>query len=82
MLAVFDVSRTHFYGVCERHVYVETTLRIASSWTRGQTQQTMYGTYDVSNAWQKVWGEQIRSNGFDLGASNPALYRSEHVNGF
>ena len=23
MLAVFDVSRAHFYGVCERDVYVE-----------------------------------------------------------
>ena len=26
--------------------------------------------------------EDLRSNGFELGASNPALYRSELVNGF
>ena len=27
-------------------------------------------------------GEHLRNNGFELGASNPALYRSELVNGF
>ena len=26
--------------------------------------------------------EHLRNNGFELGASNPALYRSELVNGF
>ena len=50
VLAVFDVSRAHFYGVCERDAYVEP--------------------------------EHLSSNGFKLGASNPALYRSELVNGF
>ena len=44
--------------------------------------KTMYGTQDASNAWQKLWGEHLRSNGFELGGSNPALYRSELVNGF
>ena len=39
-------------------------------------------TQDASNAWQKLWGEHLRNNGFELGASNPALYRSELVNGF
>ena len=42
----------------------------------------MYGTQDASSAWQKLWGEHLRSNGFELGASNPALYRSEVVNEF
>ena len=44
--------------------------------------KTMYGTQDASNAWQKLWGEYLRSSGFELGASNPVLYRSELVNGF
>ena len=61
---VFDVSRAHFYGVCERDVYVE---------PRRCTE---------CNAWQKLWCEHLRSNGFELGASNLALYRSELVNGF
>ena len=44
--------------------------------------KTMYGTKDGSTAWQKLWGEHLRSNGFEFGASNLALYRSELVNGF
>ena len=28
----------------------------------------MYGTQDSSNAWQKLWSEHLRSNGFELGA--------------
>ena len=42
----------------------------------------MYGTQDASNAWQKLWGDHLRNNGFELGASNPALYKSELVNGY
>ena len=30
----------------------------------------------------EIVSEHLRNNGFELGASNPALYRSEIVNGF
>ena len=82
VLAVFDVSRAHFYGVCERDVYVEPPAELHSPGLVAKLSKTMYGTQDASNAWQKLWGEHLRNNGFELGASNPALYRSELVNGF
>ena len=82
VLAVFDVSRAHFYGVCERDVYVEPPAELHRPALVAKLNKTMYGTQDASNAWQKLWGEHLRNNGFELGASNPALYRSEHVNGF
>ena len=69
---VFDVSRAHFYGACER----------ASPWTRSQTQQDDVRDAGYENVWQKLWSEHLRSNGFELGVSNPALYRTELVNGF
>ena len=81
VLAVFDVSRAHFYGVCERDVYVEPPTELHRPGLMGKLNKTMYGTQDASNAWQKLWGEHLRNNGFELGASNPALYRSELVNG-
>ena len=81
VLAVFDVSRAHFYGVCERDVYVEPLAELHRPGLVAKVNKTMYGTQDASNAWQKLWGEQLR-NSFELGASNPALYRSELVNGF
>ena len=70
-LAVFDVSRAHFHGVCERDVYVKPPSELHR-----------LGTQDATNAWQKLWGKHLRSNGFELGASNPAMYKSELVNGF
>ena len=82
MLAVFDVSRAHFYGVCERDVYIEPPAELHRPGLVVKLNQTMYGTQDASNAWQKLWGEHLRSNDFELGASNPALCRSELVNGF
>ena len=82
VLAVFDVSRAHFYGVCERDVYVGPPAELHRPGLVAKLNKTMYGTQDASNAWQKLWGEHLRNNGFELGASNPALYRSELVNGF
>ena len=71
-----------FYGVCERDVYVEPPSDLHRPGLVAKLNKTMYGTQDASNAWQKLWGEHLRSNGFELVASNPVLYRSELVNGF
>ena len=80
--AVFDVSRAHLYGVCERDVYVEPPSELHRPGLVAKLNKTMYGTQDASNAWQKLWGEHLRSSGFEFGASNPALYTSELANGF
>ena len=77
VLAVFDVSRAHFCGVCKRDVFVEPPSELHRPGLVAKLNKTMYGTQDASNAWQKLWGEHLRSNGFELSASNPALYRSE-----
>ena len=82
VLAVFDVSRAHFYGVCERDVYVEPPAELHRPGLVAKLNKTMYGTQDACNAWQNLFGEHLRNNGFELGASSPALYRSELVNGF
>ena len=82
VLAVFDVSRAHFHGVCERDVYVEPLAELHCPGLVAKLDKTMYGTQDTSSARQKLWGEHLRSSGVELGASNPALYRSELVNGF
>ena len=75
VLAVFNVSRAHFYGVCERDVHVEPHAELHHPGLVAKLNKTMYRTQDASNAWQKLWGEHLRNNGFDLGASNPALCR-------
>ena len=82
VLAVFDVSRAHFYVVCERDVYVETLAELHRPGLVAKLNKTMYGTEDASNAWQKLWSEHLRNNGFKFGVSNLAFRRSELVNGF
>ena len=82
VLAVFHASRAHFHGVCERDVHVEQPAELHRHGLVAMFNKTMYGTQDASNAWQKPWGEHLRSSGFELGASNHALRRSELVNGF
>ena len=81
VLEVFDVPKPHFYGVCERDVYVEPPSELHRPGFVGKLNKTMYGPQDASSAWQKLWVEHLR-NGCELGASNPALYRSELLNGF
>ena len=68
--------------MCERDVYVEPPAELHRPGLVAKLNKTMYGTQDASNAWQKLWGEHLRSHGFEPGASNPALYRSELANGF
>ena len=55
VLAVFDVSRAHFHGVCERDVYVKPPSELHRLGLVAKLNKTMYGTQDASNAWQKLW---------------------------
>ena len=68
--------------MCKRDVYVEPPSELHRLGLVAKLNNTMYGTQDASNAWHKLWGKHLLCNGFELGASNPALYRSELVNGF
>ena len=63
--------------MCERDVYVEPPSDLHRSGLAAKLIKTMYGTQDASNAWKKLWGKHLRSSGFELVASNPALCRSE-----
>ena len=59
VLAVFNVSRAHFYGVCERDVYVEPPSELHRPGLVAKLNKTMYGRQDTSNAWQKLWCENF-----------------------
>ena len=63
--------------MCERDGCVEPPSELHRPGLVARLNKTMFGTQDVSNAWKKLWREHLRSSGFELVASNPALYRSE-----
>ena len=77
-----STCQEHTFTVCERDVYVEPHSELHRPGLVAKLNKTMYGRQDGSNPWQKLWSEHFRSNGFELGASSPALYRSKLVNGF
>ena len=53
-----------------------------SFWTRSQTQQDdVYGTQDASRRGRNNGANTSAAMAFELVTSNPALYRSELVNG-
>ena len=62
-----------FYGVSERDVYVEPPSELHRPGLVAKLIKTMYGTQDASNAWQKLWGEHFRSNGFELVAKQSSV---------
>ena len=64
VLAVFDVSRAHIHGVCERDVHAEPPSELHRPGLVAKLNKTMIGTQDASNAWQKLWCEHLRSSGF------------------
>ena len=43
----------------------------------GRLNQGMYGFRDASNGWQKDWQELLRSDGYDIGVANPALFKCD-----
>ncbi len=82
VLAVYDVSRAHFYGKSEREVFVRPPPELHKEGMVAKLNRTMYGTQDAARIWMKTWGEHLRNNGFELGVSNPSLFRSANVVGF
>ena len=50
VLAAFDASRAHFYGMCERDVHVEAPSELHRPGLVAKLNKTMYGTQDASNA--------------------------------
>ena len=75
VLAVFDVSRAHFYGLCERDVYVEppAELHVLVLW-RSSTRRCTERKMRVMRG-RSCGGEHLRNNGKEL----KVLHRSVRV---
>eukprot|EP00975_Prorocentrum_lima_P003347 736368-Prorocentrum_lima.AAC.1 len=73
-MGVWDVSRAHFYGTCQREIYANLPEELARDGCIARLRKTMYGTQDASQIWQFTWGEHLRNNGYKIGVSSPAFY--------
>ena len=76
-LAMFDISRAHFYGVAKREVYVELEsedLEQYGSDKCGLLRKSMYGTQDAAQIWQEDYTGLLVGAGFRRGVSNGAVF--------
>lgn len=74
VLAVFDVSRAHFYGVSRRRVYVEMPDGWKSPGYCGVLLKTMYGTQDAAQVWHETWSGHLEASGIAVGVATPSLF--------
>jgi hypothetical protein len=83
-MGVFDVSRAHFMPMAARELYIEIPEEDKSEGEGdvvGRLNRNMYGFRDASNGWMKDWQELLQSEGYAMGASNPALFFNEAKDG-
>jgi hypothetical protein len=76
-LALFDISRAHFYGKAKREVYVDLVEEDKDEFGHdkcGLLLRSMYGTQDASCIWQEDYVELLTSGGYRRGISNGAVF--------
>ena len=80
-IAVWDVSRAHFYGESRREVYTNLPEEMVMEGYVAKLLKTMYGTNDAANIWGETWPKHLKSKGIDVGKANRALFRSAKLKG-
>ena len=76
-LGVFDISRAHFMPVVSRELYIELPPEDklpGDGDAVGRLNRNMYGFRDASNGWMKDWQRLLKTGGYLVGVSNPALF--------
>ena len=79
-LALWDISRAHFYGHTERVLYVVLPQELNPEGKFGgracaKLDRTMYGTQDASRIWQDTYHTPLKEKGFVRGTSNAAVFK-------
>jgi len=80
-MAVWDVSRAHFYGLAERAIYTNLPEELAVEGFVAKLNKTMYGTQDAAHIWGETWVPLLESNGMDIGKSNRSVFGDEYRKG-
>ena len=74
-MAIWDVSRAHFYGEAEREVYTNLPEDMAQGGFVAKLQRTMYGTQDASNIWGEAWVTHLNKADIVECKATRALFR-------
>jgi len=82
-LAIYDISRAHFYASSDRPVFVTLPEEWAAKHPGccGRLNKTMYGRQDASNRWQADYTELLQKHAYIVGESNKAVFWSVEGDG-
>lgn len=67
VLALYDISRAHFYGRAQRKVYVTLPPGDEQEGYCAILLKTMYGTQDASHVWQQDYTDHLKTAKFEQG---------------
>ena len=77
-LAVFDISRAHFYGKLDRAVYAELPeeekLKYPGRDVCARLKKSWYGLQDASAIWQGDYSDLLQQHGFKKGVSCASVF--------
>ena len=75
-LALYDISRAHFYGVAKRRIFVTLPPGDEEEGKCALLLKSMYGTMDASHVWQGDYSQLLSENDFQAGRAWPAVFRN------
>lgn len=81
-LAMWDVSRAHFFGEAQRWVYTSLPPGYEEPGYVARLNRTMYGTQDAGRIWMETWVQELVKRDIKMGRTCPALLRGDRVCGF
>ena len=79
-LALYDISRAHFYGKAQRTVYVTLPQGDEEEGMCALLQRTMYGTQDASHVWQSDYSELLKKHNFECGKAWTSVFWHKEKN--
>ena len=74
---VVDVRRAHWNADAWRTIYIELPDKDWEEGMCGLALKSSYGFLDAASCWSDEVSNMLRENGFQVGASNPALFRHD-----
>ena len=78
-MALYDISRAHFYGEAQREIYVTLPPGDEQEGFCAILKKTMYGTQDASHVWQQDYSNHLIKNSFKQGQAWTSVFRHDEL---
>ena len=73
-MAIYDISRAHFYAVSLRKVYCNLPAGEEQEGKCARLEKPMYGTLDAASMWQETYSRVLSDSGIEQSVAWPTLF--------